>query len=313
MLRAYRREDCRLVPTELDLTSHSPPADAAGALWLDLITPTREEVHFAEHLLGISIPTQEEAQEIEVSARLYHEDGAEFMTMTGVSQLESEAPMTTPISFILKGETLATIRYAQPKPFFTYATRAQKTGAVPCINGELVMLGLVEALIERMAEALEKTGRNLERLSRQVFRYKPPGGTASTSRDCLVSLNRLLAYHNTTGKAADGPNKDAVAWVKDMLQDVVALSDHATYLSNKTNFLLDATLGLINLEQNQIIKIFSIAAVCLMPPTLIASSYGMNFRHMPELEWLFGYPYALALMLIAAIIPFVWFKRKGWL
>ena len=333
MLRAYRREDCRLVPTELDLTPHSPPADAPGALWLDLITPTREEVHFAEHLLGISIPTQEEAQEIEVSARLYHEDGAEFMTMTGVSQLESEAPMTTPISFILKGETLATIRYAQPKPFFTYATRAQKTGAVPCINSEQVMLGLVEALIERMAEALEKTGRNLERLSRQVFRYKPPGGTASKSRDfqaiieeigargdllamvreSLVSLNRLLAYHNTTGKAADGPNKDAVAWVKDMLQDVVALSDHATYLSNKTNFLLDATLGLINLEQNQIIKIFSIAAVCLMPPTLIASSYGMNFRHMPELEWLFGYPYALALMLITAIIPFVWFKRKGWL
>jgi len=126
MLRAYRREDCRLVPTELDLTPHSTPADAAGALWLDLITPTREEVHFAEHLLGISIPTQEEAQEIEVSARLYHEDGAEFMTMTGVSQLESEAPMTTPISFLLKGETLATIRYAQPKPFFTYATRAQK-------------------------------------------------------------------------------------------------------------------------------------------------------------------------------------------
>jgi magnesium transporter len=333
MLRAYRREDCRLVPTELDLTSQSPPANAAGALWLDLITPTREEVHFAEHLLGISIPTQEEAQEIEVSARLYHEDGAEFMTMTGVSQLESEAPMTTPISFILKGETLATIRYAQPKPFFTYATRAQKTGAVPCINSEQVMLGLVEALIERMAEALEKTGRNLERLSRQVFRYKPPGGTASKSRDfqaiieeigargdllamvreSLVSLNRLLAYHNTTGKAAEGPNKDAVAWVKDMLQDVVALSDHATYLSNKTNFLLDATLGLINLEQNQIIKIFSIAAVCLMPPTLIASSYGMNFRHMPELEWLFGYPYALALMLITAIIPFVWFKRKGWL
>ena len=333
MLRAYRREDCRLVPTELDLMSHSPPADAAGALWLDLITPTREEVHFAEHLLGISIPTQEEAQEIEVSARLYHEDGAEFMTMTGVSQLESEAPMTTPISFILKGETLATIRYAQPKPFFTYATRAQKTGAVPCINSEQVMLGLVEALIERMAEALEKTGRNLERLSRQVFRYKPPGGTASKSRDfqaiieeigargdllamvreSLVSLNRLLAYHNATGKAADGPSKDAVAWVKDMLQDVVALSDHATYLSNKTNFLLDATLGLINLEQNQIIKIFSIAAVCLMPPTLIASSYGMNFRHMPELEWLFGYPYALALMLITAIIPFVWFKRKGWL
>ena len=227
MLRVYRREDGRLVSTDLDLTPNSSPADAAGALWLDLINPTREEVHFAEHLLGISIPTREEAQEIEVSARLYHEDDAEFMTMTGVSQLESDGPMTTPISFILKGETLVTIRYAQPKPFFTYATRAQKPGAVPCINSEEIMLGLVEALIERMAEALEKTGRNLERLSRQVFRYKPPGGKASKSRDfqgiieeigargdllamireSLVSLNRLLAYHNTTGKAAEGPNK----------------------------------------------------------------------------------------------------------
>ena len=192
MLRAYRREDCRLVPTELDLTPHSTPADAAGALWLDLITPTREEVHFAEHLLGISIPTQEEAQEIEVSARLYHEDGAEFMTMTGVSQLESEAPMTTPISFILKGATLATIRYAQPKPFFTYATRAQKTGAVPCISSEQVMLGLVEALIERMAEALEKTGRNLERLSRQVFRYKAP-----EDRELPNQAMRLARAHHS--------------------------------------------------------------------------------------------------------------------
>jgi magnesium transporter len=333
MLRVYRREDGRLVSADLDLTPNCSPAAAPGALWLDLINPSREEVHFAEHLLGISIPTREEAQEIEVSARLYHEDDAEFMTMTGVSQLESDGPMTTPISFILKGGTLVTIRYAQPKPFFTYAMRAQKPGAVPCINSEEIMLGLVEALIERMAEALEKTGRNLEHLSRQVFRYKPPGGKASKSRDfqgiieeigargdllamireSLVSLNRLLAYHNTTGKAAEGPNKDATAWVKDMLQDIVALSDHATYLSNKTNFLLDATLGLINLEQNQIIKIFSIAAVCLMPPTLVASSYGMNFKHMPELEWLFGYPYALALMLITAIIPFLWFKRKGWL
>src|SRR3954452_12669672 len=166
MLRAYRREDCRLVPTELDLTSHSPPADAAGALWLDLITPTREEVHFAEHLLGISVPTREEAQDIEVSARLYHEDGAEFMTMTGVSQLESDAPATTPITFILKGQTLATVRYAEPKPFWTYATRVQKAGALPCACGEQIMLGLVEALIGRMAEALEKVGHNLERLSR---------------------------------------------------------------------------------------------------------------------------------------------------
>src|SRR5215471_9018321 len=277
MLSVYRRQDDHLVPAEMQVTAQSVSAEAAGALWIDLINPSRSEDQFIERLLGVSIPTKEEAQEIEVSARLYHEDGAEFMTMTGVSKLESEAPITTPITFVLKGEILVTIRYAQPKPFFTYATRAQKAGAVPCITSEQVMLGLVEALVERMAEALEKTGRNLERLSRQVFRYKPPDGKASKSRDfqaiieeigargdliamireSLVSLNRLLAYHNTTGKAAEGPNKDAVAWVRDMQQDVAALSDHASYLSNKTNFLLDATLGLINLEQNQIIKIFS--------------------------------------------------------
>src|SRR5215468_3482998 len=122
MLRVYRRQDDRLVPTELDVTPQSRPGEAAGALWLDLINPTRHEDHFVENLLAVSIPTREEAQEIEVSARLYHEDSAEFMTMTGVSQLESDAPMTTPITFLLKGETLVMIRYAQPKPFFTYAT-----------------------------------------------------------------------------------------------------------------------------------------------------------------------------------------------
>jgi magnesium transporter len=132
-------------------------------------------------------------------------------------------------------------------------------------------------------------------------------------RESLVSLNRLLAYHTTTNKARSGLDKDAVVWVKDMSQDVTALSDHATYLTNKTSFLLDATLGLINLEQNQIIKIFSIAAVVLLPPTLVASIYGMNFKSIPELEWPLGYPYALALILIAAILPYLWFRRKGWL
>ena len=221
MLRVYRREDGRLVSTDLEVTTHSSSADAAGALWLDLINPTREEENFAEHLLGISIPTREEAQEIEVSARLYHEDDAEFMTMTGVSQLESDAPMTTPISFILKGETLVTIRYAQPKPFFTYATRAQKTGRVPCIDSEQIMLGLVEALDRAHGRGagedrpqpgasvapgfpLQAAGtakRARAATSRRSSRRSAPGAILlAMIRESLVSLNRLLAYHNTTGK-----------------------------------------------------------------------------------------------------------------
>ena len=251
MLYIYRRQDDRLVPTDVQGTAHLLSPGAQAAVWLDLINPSREEDHFVERLLGVSIPTKEEAQEIEVSARLYHEDGAEFMTMIGVSQIESEAPMTTPITFLLKGEALVTIRYAQPEPFLTYATRAQKSGAVSCVNGEQVMLGLVEALIERLAEALEKSGRNLQRLSRQVFRYKSTDSKSSKSRDfqavieeidargdllamvleSLVSLNRLLGYHNVTPTA--GPKKDAAVWARDMQQDIIALSDHASYLAKK--------------------------------------------------------------------------------
>jgi len=334
MLRIYRHQDNRLVPTDLAVTEKSPTADVAGGLWIDLINPTKSENQFTERALGVSIPTRDEAEEIGVSARLYHDDGAEFMTMTGVSQLETDMAATTPITFVLKGDTLVTIRYAEPKPFWTYATRVQKPGAVACTNGEDIMLGLAEALIGRMAEALEKVGRSLEQLSREVFRHKGIKGKTTKShdfqviieqlgargdllamiRESLVSLNRLLAYHTaTTGRGGVGFDKEAAVWVKDMAQDVTALSDHATYLTNKTSFLLDATLGLINLEQNQIIKIFSIAAVVLLPPTLVASVYGMNFKNIPELEWLFGYPYALCLIVLAAILPYLWFRRMGWL
>jgi magnesium transporter len=125
MLRAYRQNDDHLVPTNVEVTGQSRATEAAGAIWLDLINPARDKDRYVEQLLGISVPTREEAQEVQVSARLYHEDGAEFMTRTGVSQLDGEAPMTTPITFILKGEALVTIRYAEPKPFFTYTTRAQ--------------------------------------------------------------------------------------------------------------------------------------------------------------------------------------------
>ena len=333
MLRVYRQQDGHLVSTDLEVTSHSPPSEAAGALWIDLI-PTRHEDHYVEHVVGLSLPTREEAQDIEVSARLYHEDGAESMTMTAASQLESDAPTTTPITFVLKGEKLITIRYAEPKPFWTYSMRVQKAGAVPCASGEQIMFGLTEALIGRMAEALETVGRDMERLSREVFRPKSGTGKSDRTRDfqviieqlggkgdllatireSLVSLNRLLAYHTTTtGPAREGSTKDAAEWVKSLTQDVTALSDHATYLANKASFLLDATLGLINLEQNQIIKIFSIAAVVLLPPTLVATVYGMNFKAMPELNWAFGYPWALSLIVVSAVLPYWWFKRKGWL
>lgn len=332
MLRIYRPDGGRLEPTELEVTAHTQPAEAAEAVWLDLLNPTRHEDHYVEQLLGLSIPTREEAQELEVSARLYHEGGAEFMTMTGVTQLESDAPGTTPITFILKGRQLVTVRYAEPKPFWTYSTRVQKEGAIACATGEQVLLGLIESLIGRMAEALEMVGRGLEEMSREVFRrqaHKTSGKTRSFQdiledvgakgdliamiRESLVSLNRLLAYHTASAGDPDGAARTAAEWVKSLTQDTAALSDHASYLSSKTAFLLDASLGMINLEQNQIIKIFSIAAVVLLPPTLVSTVYGMNFKLMPELEWPLGYPMALALMVVTGVLPYLWIKRKGWL
>jgi magnesium transporter len=332
MINVYQQENGHLVAKAPDSALQTGPS-AAGLLWLDLLHPTHDENHHVEQALGLAIPTQEQAADIEVSARLYHEAGAEFMTMTAVAHLDTDAPQTTPITFVLKDDVLVTIRYAEPKAFRIYAARAQKTGSAPCSGGEDVMLGLVETMIGRMADTLERVGRDLEQLSREIFRRKAADGKTSLNQDfqsvivrlgaegdllamvreSLVSLNRLLAYHTVTGKTSLVYNKDAAAWVADLNRDATALSDHASYLTNKINFLLDATLGLINLEQNQIIKLFSIAAVVLLPPTLVATVYGMNFRAMPELDLWFGYPLALSLMAITAVIPFVWFRRRGWL
>jgi magnesium transporter len=332
MLRVYRPQGAHLVPTDLEVTAHSHAAEAEGVVWLDLLNPTRHEDHYVEHLLDLSIPTREEAQELEISARLYHEGGAEFMTMTGVTQLEGDAPSTTPITFILKGNQLVTVRYAEPKPFWAYATRVQKAGAVPCANGEHILLGLLEALIGRMAEALEGVGRDLELLSREVFRRKggdkagkkrdfqdiieqvgAKGDLIAMIRESLVSVSRLLAYHTTSVGTAEAPAKAGPEWVRSLAQDIAALSDHASYLNSKTAFLLDATLGLIGHQQNQIIKIFSIVAVVLLPPTLVSTVYGMNFKQMPELEWAYGYPMALGLMVVSAVLPYLWVRHKGWL
>jgi magnesium transporter len=304
-----------------------------GSVWLDLLNPTPEEDACVERALGISLPSREEMQEIEMSARLYNEGGAEFMTITAIAKLDSDEPVTTPITFVLKGASLATIRFAEPRAFRGVVARAQRPGAMPCATGEQVMLSLVDALIDRMADALERVASDTDAISRSVFRHKSKNGRPSKQRDLaatieqigsngdlltklresLVSINRLLTYHSSVEAEDKRALKEVRARIKSLQRDATALSDQSNFLSNKTNFLLDATLGLINLEQNQIIKIFSIVAVVLMPPTLVASIYGMNFNHMPELNWTLGYPMALLLMVITAAVPYLWFKREGWL
>lgn len=303
-----------------------PPSEAA--VWIDLVTPTVQEDKLVEQLLGIAVPTREEMQEIEVSSRLYVENGARYMTATLMCQSDTATPKTTAVTFILSSHRLATVRYDDPRPFAIVEHKLARSCS-PKVSGETVLIDLLDAVIDRSADILERIGAEVDQISHSIFEpeedaeslsYKKvlkslgrKGDLTSKVRESLVSIGRLLSFLANEADSMKWP-KDARAQLQSMQRDVVSLSDHATYLANKITFLLDAMLGVVNIEQNSIIKIFSIAAVIFMPPTLIASIYGMNFHHnMIELEWEFGYPFALMLMVVAAVVPLLVFKWKKWL
>lgn len=329
MLFAYSIDPAGfLVPQELpDFSLKSDKLQAVR--WFDLIHPTSEEDAFVENILGLSIPTLSEMSEIEVSSRLYSEDGAEFMTFVAVTDLDTDRPATSPITFIYKDRCLVTVRYSDTAPFRTFIQRAQKSGASFCVNAESIMLGLFDAIVDRLADALEKSAGQVDSLSAQVFRAsvrrQQKGFRAVIEaiaqrshaldliRESLLSITRVLAYHTASGGIAGKSEADTQAVLHTQQRDVGALIEHAEYLSGRLDFVFNATVGLISTEQNQVIKLFSVASVCLMPPTLIASIYGMNFKHMPELDWALGYPSIVVLMILSAMAPFLYFKSKGWI
>ncbi|PWK63886.1 magnesium/cobalt transporter CorA [Aminobacter sp. AP02] len=324
MIKAFVVENDRLRLTD------SIEADKDKVVWADLFNPTREEEAMIEQWLGVGVPTREEMEEIEISSRLYVEDGAYFMTATLPSQADSDDPVMSPVTFVLRRNLLVTIRYHEPRAFTTFPMRAEKA-STGCTTAETILIGLLEAIVDRLADILERASRGVEAISKDIF--NPTATKASkrdrdfqrllkdigrketlTSdiRDALTSLQRLSGFlANAVGQGKNG--KDAKAHVKTLSRDVLSLTDHANFLSQKITFLLDATLGMINIEQNGIIKIVSVAAVVFLPPTLVASIYGMNFELMPELKWLFGYPFALGMMVVSAILPYWFFRRRGWL
>ena len=327
MLTAYSHDATSLVQSPL-----APDGLVTGPVWIDLLRSTAQENAQVEALLGIRIPTQAEMEEIELSSRLYREDGAAFMTMVGLVGLDTDEPAKTIITFILKGATLVTVRYAEPQPFQAYLVRAQRPGSVACSSGEQVLLGLAEAMGDRLADALEVVGNQIDHISRAVFRKKSTTAKVfqhdlraiveqigikaevlTMVQESLVSVSRMMSFHAPSGAGHAGPGRDPREFVEVIQRDAVALGEHARTLSAKIDFLLNATLGLINLEQNQIIKIFSVVAFVFLPPTLVASIYGMNFEVMPELSWPFGYPMALGLMVLSAAAPYLYFRNRGWL
>jgi magnesium transporter len=297
--------------------------------WIDLLNPTPQEEKKVERALKIEVPTREEQQEIEVSSRLYQETGAYFMTATLIYQPEQGEPRATAVTFILAGQRLITVRYAEPRAFPIYVARCNRSeGSIK--NGAEILIGLIETIVDRLADYIERIQAEVEGLSHGVFEIK--GGVAtrqrrfdvllraigregeitSKARESAYSLGRLLTFFV---HAANERNlgKPLQARIRTAARDVTSLIDHITFLSSKIIFLLDATLGMINIQQNDIIKIFSVMSVALMPPTLIASIYGMNFEYMPELTKTWGYPAALLAMACSAAFPFAYFRRRGWL
>jgi magnesium transporter len=308
----------------LDLTAL--PEDA---VWLDLKSPVPGEDKAVERLVGIEIPTREDMQEIEISSRLYVENGARYMTATLMCGTDGSNPRTAPVSFILTAHRLVTVRYDEPKPFMLVAAKLGRS-CPSGITGDTILLDLLDAIIDRSADILERVGSDVDTVSNEIFepsadrghsrKYSQilltigrKGDLTSKVRESLVSIGRVISFVTVETDQNGRWSKEQKAQFKTLQRDVQSLTDHASYLSNKITFVLDAMLGVVNLEQNNIIKLFSVMAVVLMPPTLIASIYGMNFKMMPELDWPHGYPLALLAMLMAAILPYVFFKWKKWL
>jgi magnesium transporter len=323
MLIAYALQNGGLARVELPAGS-APPAEA---LWIDLFEPGAEEERAVETGLGIDVPTREEMREIESSNRLYEEEGAVYLTCTIVTRLDTDLPQNAQVTFILKDGRLVTNRYTDPLPFRRYAAYAERHAA-SCNSGPAILAGLVEAIVNRIADVIERVGSDLDGVSAEVFSHAVrrrgrsdfrevleqvgrSGELIAKARESLMSLGRLLAFVQQSALLT--LSQEVRTRLRTLSRDVMSMSDHATFLGNNVSFILDATLGMINIDQNNILKIFSVVTVFLLPPSVVGAIYGMNFDHIPWAHESWGFLGALGLMLVSALIPYLVFKRRGWL
>ena len=320
MLKAYHYADKQLV-----LLPHDAPLDQAE--WIDLYRATPDQ-EARVRALGIDVPTLAEMEEIEISNRLYHEDDADYLTVVlpGLD-LQGEQVMS-PVCFAIAEKRVVTIRHHAPRPFETYPPRAGKS-SLGCASPDRIFLGLIEEMVGRLADHLEGAGRGLDDVSRAIYH---PGPKGHRQHDLQVALGNLGSEGErlgrvrlsllTLGRALNYVdqllghrlNIEGLGLVlKGQLRDIEALEVHADFLSSRLGLMSDATMGTINLAQNTTVRIVSVVAVLFSPPTLIASIYGMNFVHMPELPQVWGYPMALGVMVASAVLTWAFFRWRGWL
>jgi len=306
-------------------------SDAAlnDTLWIDLFEPTPEEERQVEIECAIDVPTREEMREIETSNRLYEEEGAVYVTFTVVTKLDTDLPQNSQVTFILKDGRLITNRYTDPLSFRRFISYAERHGP-SCASGSAILAGLIEAIINRVADVIERVSGDLDTISAEVFTRLPrrrrgrardfqavlervgqSGELIAKARESLVSLGRALTFVQQATSV--NLTNDVRTRLRTQARDVIAMSDHASFLGNNVSFILDATLGMVNIDQNNILKIFSVVTVFLLPPSVIGAIYGMNFDHIPWAHESWGFMGALGLMLASALIPYLIFKRRRWL
>jgi magnesium transporter len=326
MLVAYRLTETGPVMQPLEAGGRVP-ADAA---WVDVFQPTPEEDRATEAFLGGSLPTREETQEIEFSSRFYAEDGAVYMTAPLLTGIDIGKPVLSPFTIVVAGDRIATLRYEELRAFRQFLTRAVKPGS-GCVSAPGVFVGLIEAVVDRTADVLERVSADIDRINQEIFIDRRSdirqrgrrlevlmgdigvqGDLAAKARESLAALERLVQFAGLALPATFVKGA-AKARLKLAGRDIRSLEDQITFLSSKITFLLDATLGLISVQQNEVIRLLTVATGLFFPPSLIATIYGMNFHDMPELSWPWGYPVSIILMVVSAVLPFVYFKRRGWL
>jgi magnesium transporter len=341
MLRLHAPDQCTSPLSAADVASNGnalapipTAAEIQSAVWVDLAYPTELETSAVEQALGLDLPTRADMLEIEASSRVYREQHAQVMNLLLVVGVDSGTPAAAPVSLILTPTQLVTVRYADPQAFRSLDLSCTRTA--PGASAQVLLTRLMENIVDRTADILEKMGGEIDSTAALVYGLDRPDTLRLSTGDLQMILRRIGSTQHVLNKVheslvtqlraanflaighaeAEGsprakPEKLVRETLKSLTRDIQSLNENSNYLTQNAGFLLDAALGRISIEQNAIVKIFSVAAVIFLPPTLVASIYGMNFVHMPELDEVYGYPMALGLMVLSAVLPYLWFRKKG--
>lgn len=299
-------------------------------VWLDLLDPSDNERQLVERHAKIRVPSKEALSEIEASSRLIAEHGVLYLSTPAVTKGELESTEVSPVGFVLTPHLLVTVRYAKYSSFDSVAARVRADETIDCSIG--IFVAILETMVDRGADVLENLSAAIDKVSKSIFHGNPSrprhpsrstvrlrqilsdigvnGEHLAQARDTLLGVGRLATFVADVGR--DWISKPFRARLEAISKDVTSLSDYETHLSDKVQFLLDAVLGYISIEQNDLFKVLTIVSVIGVPPTLLAGIWGMNFKNMPELNWAWGYPLSWLAMILSAIVPIIWFKRRGW-